>query len=207
MKQRGARSGRAPGSPRPGAGSVRIIGGTWRGSRLPVADFEGLRPSSDRQRETLFNWLQARVPGSRCLDLFAGSGALGLEAASRGAASVVLVERDRQLAAGLRAVVDRLRAKGVEVVQADALPWLGQPGTEPFDLVFLDPPFTSDHWAAVFAKLAPLLAPSAMVYVEHAVGSAPVAPAHWQPHRNMRSRDAAATLYRVGPGAADTLQA
>ena len=116
-----------PPRPRPSArtgapGTVRIIGGRWRGTKLPVPDIDGLRPTSDRVRETLFNWLMPALPGSRVLDLFAGSGALGLEAVSRGAAQAVLVERDPAQAAGLRAVAERLQAGDqVQVAQDDAV--------------------------------------------------------------------------------------
>ena len=97
-------------------GTVRIIGGQWRGTRLSVPDLPGLRPSGDRSRETLFNWLQTHIHGARCVDLFAGSGVLGLEAASRGAADVVLVENSRQAAQDLRASLKRLNAERVEVI-------------------------------------------------------------------------------------------
>ena len=122
------RHGRAPG-PAPtrisGPGKVRIIGGQWRGTRLDVADSPGLRPTSDRVRETLFNWLAPMLPGARVLDLFAGSGALGLEAVSRGAGSAVLVERDAMLAGGLRALASKLQAgEAVRVIHADAAAWL-----------------------------------------------------------------------------------
>src|SRR3546814_3626920 len=106
-------------------GSVRIVGGSWRGTRLPVADVAGLRPTPDRVRETLFNWLQGSLPGARVLDLFAGTGALGLEAVSRGAREALLVERDPRLAGSLRDTIARLKGEDrVEVACADALAWL-----------------------------------------------------------------------------------
>jgi 16S rRNA (guanine966-N2)-methyltransferase len=175
-------------NPRP-PGSVRIIGGQLRGSKLPVADRPGLRPSSDRVRETLFNWLQSAVPGARALDLFAGTGALGFEAASRGARRVVLVERDPALADSLRASAARLKATTVEVACADALAWLRAPRTEQFDLVFLDPPFALDLWQAAAAGLAPWLAPGAFIYVEAPQAGWPVLPAGWRLHREGRTRD------------------
>ncbi|HTA64280.1 MAG TPA: 16S rRNA (guanine(966)-N(2))-methyltransferase RsmD, partial [Xanthomonadaceae bacterium] len=136
-------------------GSVRIIGGRWRGSKLPVADAAGLRPSADRVRETVFNWLQPRIVGARVLDLFAGTGALGLEAASRGAARVVLVEKDAVLASTLRANAERLAradaAKTVEVVCDDALRWLSRSPDARFDLVFVDPPFAAGLWQSALA--------------------------------------------------------
>ncbi len=122
-------------------GSVRIIGGKWRGRRLPVRDLPGLRPSGDRSRETLFNWLQAYVEGAVCVDLFAGSGALGLEAASRGAAEVVLVEKLRAAVNDLRAVLLALKADQVAVIESDALQWLGSCPPQSVDIAFIDPPF------------------------------------------------------------------
>lgn len=149
-------------------GKVRIIGGRWRGRKLTVADAPGLRPTGDRARETLFNWLQHDIPGARCLDLFAGSGALGLEAASRGAASVVLVERDRRLAQALENLTGQWPGgEMVSVVHADALHWLEQaPGG--WDIVMIDPPFDAGlHQPALAALAQPgKLAASARVYLE-----------------------------------------
>jgi 16S rRNA (guanine966-N2)-methyltransferase len=122
-------------------GSVRIIGGIWRGRRLPVRNLPGLRPSGDRSRETLFNWLQARVHGAVCVDLFAGSGALGLEAASRGAAEVILVEKLSVAALDLRDVLLVLKADQVTVVESDALQWLQSCPAQSLDIAFVDPPF------------------------------------------------------------------
>jgi 16S rRNA (guanine966-N2)-methyltransferase len=122
-------------------GSVRIIGGKWRGRRLPVRDLPGLRPSGDRSRETLFNWLQAYVRGAVCVDLFAGSGALGLEAASRGAAEVILVEKLSVAALDLRDVLLVLKAVQVTVVESDALQWLQSCPAQSLDIAFVDPPF------------------------------------------------------------------
>jgi 16S rRNA (guanine966-N2)-methyltransferase len=123
------------------SGSVRIIAGNWRGSRLPVADLPGLRPSGDRSRETLFNWMQPFLRNSVCADLFAGSGALGMEAASRGAKSVVLVEKARKAALVLQENADRLKATQVEVINADAMQWLQELPPASLDIAFIDPPF------------------------------------------------------------------
>ncbi|HET9047909.1 MAG TPA: 16S rRNA (guanine(966)-N(2))-methyltransferase RsmD [Chiayiivirga sp.] len=171
------------------AGKIRIIGGHWRGTRLDVADVAGLRPSSDRVRETLFNWLQADIRGARCLDLFAGSGALGLEAASRGAAQVVMIERDTRALANLRASVQRLDASQVEVVADDALAWLARPPTCAFDLVFIDPPFASGLMQTVLDRLGPWLAPAAQVYVEFGVESALPELAGFTPRRDGHTRE------------------
>jgi 16S rRNA (guanine966-N2)-methyltransferase len=124
-----------------GPGSVRIIAGNWRGSKLPVADVPGLRPSGDRCRETLFNWLQPHIRGAVCIDLFAGSGALGMEAASRGAGRVVLVEKNAQAVRVLQENVDRLKGDRVEVILDDALRWLEQQPSQSIDIAFIDPPF------------------------------------------------------------------
>ena len=124
-------------------GRLRIVAGEWRGRRLPVLDQPGLRPTPDRVRETLFNWLAPLITGARCLDLFAGSGALGFEAASRGAGRVAMIEKSANLVRVLRENRLLLDARQVEVIQADAGLWLaGQ--AEPFDLVFLDPPFAEN---------------------------------------------------------------
>lgn len=120
---------------------VRIIGGVWKRSKLPVADRPGLRPTPARVRETLFNWLGQDLRGFRCIDAFAGTGALGLEAASRGAAEVVLVEQDPALARGLSAVRERLKAETVRVERGDGVAALLQRRGQGLDLVFLDPPF------------------------------------------------------------------
>jgi 16S rRNA (guanine966-N2)-methyltransferase len=180
-----------------GAGSVRIIGGRWRGTRLQVADSPGLRPSSDRVRETLFNWLQPVLPGARVLDLFAGTGVLGLEAVSRGAASARLVEAEPGLARALEAVVARLGAGDeISVHQGDALAWLGaQPGPA-FDIAFVDPPFAAGLWETVLAALPAVLAADAWLYVESPSAHVPVMSPEWALHRENRTRDVRYALYR-----------
>jgi len=150
---------------------VRIIGGEWRSRRLRFPDHEGLRPSADRVRETLFNWLGQDLSGKRCLDLFAGSGALGFEALSRGAASVVMVERSRRVCDTLRRNAELLDAKNLQLHCADALEFVtaaAVAAAADFDIVFLDPPFRSAMLDQVLPKLAPLLRPGAQVYVESA---------------------------------------
>lgn len=150
-----------------GRNQLRIIGGEYRRRILPFPDGDGLRPTTDRVRETLFNWLGQELHGQACLDLFAGSGALGFEAASRGATRVVMIEQARPALQALRDNSRLLGASAVEVVQADALSWLGR-CSEQFDVVFLDPPFASDLLPRVLAVLAPRLAPGARVYIESA---------------------------------------
>ncbi|HEX7079823.1 MAG TPA: 16S rRNA (guanine(966)-N(2))-methyltransferase RsmD [Gammaproteobacteria bacterium] len=145
-------------------GSVRIVGGTWRGRRIPIAAGADLRPTPDRVRETVFNWLRDRVAGARCLDLFAGTGVLGLEALSRGAAEAWLVERDPALADGLVAMVARLAANA-HVVRDDARRFLARAPAAAFDLVFVDPPYR-EPVEPLLDALGPALRPGALVYVE-----------------------------------------
>ena len=178
-------------------GVVRIIGGRWRGTRLPVADSQGLRPTPDRVRETVFNWLQELLSGARVLDLFAGSGALGLESVSRGAAEALLVEHDPVLAESLRGVVERLQARDqIEVVRADALAWLRIPVHGRFDLVFLDPPFATGLWQSVLAQLEPWLADGACLYLEAPLDAGIQPGANWACHREGSTRELRFGLYR-----------
>jgi 16S rRNA (guanine966-N2)-methyltransferase len=150
-----------------GAHTIRIIGGDWKRTPLPVLDLDGLRPTPDRVRETLFNWLGQRLDGQRCLDLFAGSGALGFEAASRGAARVVMVERNARAAAQLRANQAHLSARGIEVAEADALRLAASLAPGAFDVVFLDPPFGDDALLTRALEVAaPLVAPDGWLYIE-----------------------------------------
>jgi len=149
-------------------GRLRIVAGNWRSRRLDVADVPGLRPTSERIRETLFNWLSVRVPGAHCLDLFAGTGALGLEALSRGANSVVFVEQSAQAVAMLRNNIAILGADGASVVQADANSWLPGNHESAFDIVFLDPPFAADMLDDLCRLLEQqnVLVDGALIYLE-----------------------------------------
>ena len=163
------------------AGKVRIIAGRWRGRRLDVVAHQALRPTSDRIRETLFNWLGTDTRDARCLDLFAGTGALGFEAASRGASEVVLVESDRDVVAQLERQCQRFEADQVTVARAEAQQWL-QRSPSPFDIVFLDPPFGAEHLRDSIEALetGAWLKPCAWVYLE--LGAAeilPSLPASW----------------------------
>jgi 16S rRNA (guanine966-N2)-methyltransferase len=144
---------------------LRIIGGKWRSRKLRVAARPGVRPTPDRVRETLFNWLGQDLSGLACLDLFAGSGALGFEAASRGAARVVLVDRDPVVLKQLQHSREALGAERVEIERADAAAYLAQ-GAERFDVVFLDPPFRQNALPAILERLPPRLQPGARLYVE-----------------------------------------
>jgi 16S rRNA (guanine966-N2)-methyltransferase len=172
-------------------GKIRIIGGTHRGRKLAVLDRPGLRPTPDRVRETLFNWLGQRLDGLACLDLFAGSGALGFEAASRGAARVVMVESDARAFAALEAAKAALGTAEVELVAGDALGYLRCTQAR-FDVVFLDPPFGQNALPALLQDLAPRLATGARVYVE-----APAALAAGAPWEALRSARAGNVSYQL----------
>ena len=184
------------------AGTVRIIGGQWRGTRLPVADIGGLRPTADRIRETLFNWLMPLLPGARVLDLFAGSGALGFEALSRGAEAATLVEREAGPATALREVAARLPGgEAAEIVRMDAISWLTQAAREGrrYDIAFIDPPFAGELWQPAIEAVAPLMADDAWLYVEMPVrGIAITLPEGWRLHREARTREVACQLWRRG---------
>ena len=149
-----------------GAGEIRIIGGQWKRTRLPVAQRPGLRPTPDRVRETLFNWLGQDLAGWRCLDAFAGTGALGLEAASRGAAAVQLVESDAALVAQLQVLQARLQAGAVRVQRGDGVAALKQAAPASLDLVLIDPPFDGDLFAPALQAAAKAVAAEGFVYLE-----------------------------------------
>jgi 16S rRNA (guanine966-N2)-methyltransferase len=161
---------------------LRIIGGTWRGRRLRFPPQDEIRPTPDRIRETLFNWLAPQVTGSRCLDLFAGSGALGLEALSRGAAQVTFVERDAVAVRELRAHLAEWQAVGAQVEHSDALRFLGT-AAQTFEIVFLDPPFASGLLEPACRRLEEQhwLSANALIYVEtDAEAGLPPLPATWE---------------------------
>jgi len=160
---------------------LRIIGGEWRGRKLSFPALPGLRPTPDRVRETLFNWLREILPGARCLDLFAGSGALGLEALSRGAEEVVMVDHNPAVVARLKEHCRQLKAANARVVQAEARVFL-QGTPQPFDIIFLDPPFNGELLAPCMAELAARhwLTPTARLYIETDRHSPlPPLPADW----------------------------
>ena len=185
-------------------GRVRLIAGRFRGRRIAVAPVPGLRPTPERTRETLFNWLQGRIEGARVLDLFAGSGALGFEALSRGADRVVLVEQDRAAHATLQRTAAELDPERTEAVRDDALRW-PRVAAEAFDLVFLDPPFAAGLAVAALARLgsAVTLATDARVYCEVRASSPPpwetAAAGAWEVVRETRAGDSRAALLRQRP--------
>lgn len=187
--------------------TIRIVGGAWRGRRVSVPTGAGLRPSPDRVRETLFNWLAPRIEGARCLDLFAGTGALGLEALSRGAAHVRFVDSDRNAVAAIRAALDTFDAQArASVEQADALT-LRHDAPMP-DIVFIDPPFAQQLHGAALDTLGGALAPHARIYLEYPATQAPAIEALLAPRaRLLRAKRAGRVGYclaQPGPKGEDT---
>jgi 16S rRNA (guanine966-N2)-methyltransferase len=154
-----------PANPSKKSGSLRIIGGNWRGRKLRFNTYQGLRPTLDRTRETLFNWLSPYIHGSHCLDLFAGSGALGFEAASRGANQITLVEQNNKVIQDLKNNCALLSAKNIKIIHKDAQKFL-QYNQEKFDLIFLDPPFGKEFISNILKILPSHLSDQGMVYIE-----------------------------------------
>lgn len=182
-------------------GKVRIIGGNLRGSVLGVADLPGLRPTPQRLRQTLFDWLAPVIAGARVLDAFAGTGALGVEALSRGAGEAFFFERDRVRADAIAGDLRRLRQAAGEVQCVDTLAALAVSPAKPFDIVFLDPPFDAGLWtlAASLLDAHGWLATAAWVYVEAAREAEWMAPARWRIHRQREAGAVLGTLWRAGP--------
>ncbi|WP_304166969.1 16S rRNA (guanine(966)-N(2))-methyltransferase, partial [Lonsdalea britannica] len=181
-------------------GQIRIIGGQWRGRKLPVPHSPGLRPTTDRVRETLFNWLAPVIQQARCLDCFAGSGALALEALSRYAAHATLLEAERGIARQLSQNLSLLRAENASVIHTDALQWLAQPG-EAFDVVFLDPPFRQGllNNTVNLLETQGWLADDAWIYIETEAENRTLnLPANWQLHREKVAGQVAYRLYARG---------
>ncbi|OSN05564.1 16S rRNA (guanine(966)-N(2))-methyltransferase RsmD [Lonsdalea britannica] len=181
-------------------GQIRIIGGQWRGRKLPVPHSPGLRPTTDRVRETLFNWLAPVIQQARCLDCFAGSGALALEALSRYAAHATLLEAERGIARQLSQNLSLLRAENASVIHTDALQWLAQPG-EAFDVVFLDPPFRQGllNNTVNLLETQGWLADDARIYIETEAENRTLnLPANWQLHREKVAGQVAYRLYARG---------
>jgi 16S rRNA (guanine966-N2)-methyltransferase len=180
-----------------GSGRIRIIGGSLRNSRLDVPELPGLRPTPERVRETLFNWLAPVIDGARCLDLCAGTGALGIEALSRGAAGVQFVERDVRAAQALRDNLGRLKAGAGQVAVMEAGLFL-QGAAQPQDVVFLDPPFALELWPLLARQLEQggWLAALAWIYVESPRGHVPALPPNWQLQREGQAGEVRFALYR-----------
>jgi 16S rRNA (guanine966-N2)-methyltransferase len=182
-------------------GRLRIVAGNWRSRLLDIADVPGLRPTSVRIRETIFNWLAPRLAGARCLDLFAGTGALGLEALSRGAAHCVLIEKSAKAAETLRANVAKLQASGAVVYAMDARKVLLQPVEQKFDIVFLDPPFSANLQYELCQLLqdSSMLADDARVYIEEDRAQPAVElPATWQVLKSKNAGNVRYSLVNAG---------
>jgi len=180
-------------------GKLRIIGGSLRGSKLLVPDAPGLRPTADRVRETVFNWLMPFIDGARCLDLFAGTGALGIEALSRGAAAVDFVETDPRLAQALRENLGRLHQESAAAVRCgDAISILASVPATRYDIVFIDPPFTAALWETAAAALhaGDWLRDGALIYLEMPAHAQPVVPPQWELHRSSTAGAVRYLLYR-----------
>lgn len=181
-----------------GSNQLRIIGGVWRGRKLSFPDVDGLRPTGDRIRETLFNWLAPDIQGAHCLDLFAGSGALGLEALSRGAQSSLLLEKHAAAAQQLNSNLQLLQADNSRVEQVDSLQWLTQQQPpHPFHIVFIDPPFALDLWQPISAALEAhhWLSDDAIIYLEAPRDAQLQLPANWQLHRDKQAGQVSFRLY------------
>ncbi|MDH4020345.1 MAG: 16S rRNA (guanine(966)-N(2))-methyltransferase RsmD [Xanthomonadales bacterium] len=178
--------------------SVRIIGGDWRGRRLPVADVPGLRPSGDRSRETLFNWLQPWIPAADCADLFAGTGALGFEAASRGAASVLMIEKHPRAQDALSQSIEQLQAEQVNLHRGGAMSMIEEFKPESFDIVFVDPPFDSNLASLVLERLdkTGCVRRGGFVYVESPAQQAISPPQDWRVWRDQQLGDVRMQLFR-----------
>lgn len=184
-------------SNKPRQGQLRIIGGQWRGRKLSIIDAEGLRPTGDRIRETLFNWLAAEVPGAQCLDLFAGTGALGLEALSRGAAYCDLVESHRHAATRIAEHLKTLACDDAAVHHTAAATFLSQ-HQRVYDLIFLDPPFHKGLLQQVVPALEPHLKDGSLVYLEEASDeTAPLIPHHWHPLKSKHTGQVRYSLFEV----------
>lgn len=181
-----------------GSNQLRIIGGLWRGRKLGFPDVDGLRPTGDRIRETLFNWLAPDIQGAHCLDLFAGSGALGLEALSRGAESSLLLEKNALAAQQLKSNLQLLLAGNGQVEQVDSLQWLNQQqAPHRFDIVFIDPPFALDLWNKIAAALEThnWLSDEAVIYLEAPRDVQLQLPANWRLHRDKQAGQVSFRLY------------
>ncbi len=176
--------------------TLRIIAGIWRGRKLEFPTIPDLRPTPDRIRETLFNWLRDDIAGARCLDLFAGSGALGFEALSRGAAKVVFVDSHWEAVSLIKGNIDLLHADGAHSVYSDAARYLDTTA-QPFDIVFLDPPFRGDHLVAICHTIehGNWLAPQAYIYIESPVQQqGPEIPDSWE---IVRTKEAGQVRYQL----------
>ena len=180
------------------SGFIRLISGQWKGRKLPVREVEGLRPTTDRVKETLFNWLAADIRGSRCLDLFAGSGSLGFEALSRYASHVMMVEMDKGAAQQLAKNLQTLQSQQARIIQQDALTLLAGP-SEPFDIIFLDPPFRRELLTSVCQRLelGGWLSAESLIYIQlEREGEPPDQPLNWVQLKDKQAGQVCYQLYQ-----------
>ena len=192
----------ATGNKKTPAGRLRIVAGNWRSRLLEIADVPGLRPTSERVRETLFNWLAPRIEGARCLDLFAGTGALGLEALSRGATSVVFVESSRRAATVLEQNARSLDTSGAVIRHGDALEYLKTADPDSFDIVFLDPPFAASLLEETCKAIesSGIVVAGGLVYLEQdRTQSLPALPANWVTVKDKAAGQVRYSLVSIGP--------
>jgi len=186
-----------PTSSSKGKPQIRIIGGNWRGRKLPVLDKEGLRPSTDRVRETLFNWLMPEIHEANCLDLFAGTGALGFEALSRGAQSVTMIEKDKTVTEQLKHCKELLNSTNCSIHNTNAFTWL-ESAPEAFDIIFLDPPFNQNLLPQVIEEIEnkQLIKTGGYIYIEVENSSPPMPiPPNWSLHREKKAGQVRYSLY------------
>lgn len=187
-----------PNSTAKSSGEIRIIGGKWRGRKLPVIDSIGLRPTTDRIKETLFNWLMPYILDAHCLDCYAGSGSLGFEAISRGAATATLVEQSKPIALQLEKNRATLKADNISIINSNVLERLSHPADSAFDLVFIDPPFNQNLVQTTIDKLVSnqWLSPQAWIYIETETSHAPlILPNSWLLHREKQAGQVSYRLY------------
>jgi 16S rRNA (guanine966-N2)-methyltransferase len=180
-----------------GAGTIRIIGGTWRGRKIAVPKLAGLRPTPDRVRETLFNWLAPYLHGAHCLDLFSGTGALSIEALSRGAQHVTALESSSDAVQALKKTASLLQTNALDILHVNTPVWLDHSAHKTFDIVFIDPPFHQQLVSACCAQLEARgwLNTQALIYVEHERGGSIDIPDAWGSHRQGRAGDVDYALY------------
>jgi 16S rRNA (guanine966-N2)-methyltransferase len=181
-----------------GAGAIRIIGGIWRGRKITVPTLPGLRPTPDRVRETLFNWLASYLPNATCLDLFSGSGALSIEALSRGAVQVTSLENSFEAVQALKKTSALLNISTLNIIHVDALAWLNRTADTTFDIVFIDPPFHQQliNPCCKLLEENRWVGANALIYVEYERSTAIDVPHTWQIHRQQYAGEVAYALYK-----------
>ncbi|WP_216825055.1 16S rRNA (guanine(966)-N(2))-methyltransferase RsmD [Agarilytica rhodophyticola] len=181
--------------------TIRIIGGQWRGRKLPVPSADGLRPTGDRIRETLFNWLAPYITSARCLDAYAGTGALGIEALSRGAAFTEFVELNHNTAKNLDENLKRLNSTTHNINRLNFAQWIPK-DKHTFDIVFLDPPFEQKLWQSAITHLIDNipLSDDALIYIESQNSESFTIPSSWEMHKNKSTKQVNATLYKTNQG-------